>query len=509
MTLFEEGRVRTGPATLTVDAVVVGLGAGGSMALRQLARASVSVLGLEAGGRHTPAQFNQREDEMLPLLFQDGGGRMTADLAIRVLQGRGVGGSTLHNTNLCKRTPSAILEQWALDYGVSGASAADLDRSYAAVEADLSITEIPEDAINGNNRLLQRGVSALGWRGGVLRHNRVGCRRSGFCELGCAYDAKQNAAKILVPQAMEAGGRVFSDARVDRILHDGSRATGVAGTFVDDAGNATFPFEIRAKIVVLGGSATGSAALALASNVPDPYDRCGRGLRLHPGSVAAGVFEQPVDAHRGIPQSYECTEYLEFGRGVEKRVWILTAFAHPIGTASMLPGFGVKHMTRMRKYRHLAVFSAMVHDETEGRVIAGEGGRPVLQYAMTEADRRQLAMGLRACGRLLLAAGATEVTFPAIDAPTVTTDAALNALSMDFVRPHTLAMSAVHPMGSMALGDDPKRSVVASTGEHHQLKGLFVADGSLFPTSLGVPPQWSIYAFAHHLSPHMIDAIKR
>ena len=59
-------------------------------------------------------------------------------------------------------------------------------------------------------------------------------------------------------------------------------------------------------------------------------------------------------------------------------------------------------------------------------------------------------------------------------------------------------------MGTMCMGDDPRASVVSSTGEHHQLRGLFVSDGSLFPTSLGGPPQISIYAFALHLAPHVV-----
>jgi choline dehydrogenase-like flavoprotein len=61
----------------------------------------------------------------------------------------------------------------------------------------------------------------------------------------------------------------------------------------------------------------------------------------------------------------------------------------------------------------------------------------------------------------------------------------------------------------MRMGGDPEKSVVSPTGEHHQVRGLFVADGSLFPTSIGVPPQISIYAFALHLSPHVIAATKR
>jgi choline dehydrogenase-like flavoprotein len=52
-------------------------------------------------------------------------------------------------------------------------------------------------------------------------------------------------------------------------------------------------------------------------------------------------------------------------------------------------------------------------------------------------------------------------------------------------------------------------SVVGSTGEHHQVRGLFVADGSLFPTSIGVPPQVSIYAFALHLAPHIVQRARR
>jgi choline dehydrogenase-like flavoprotein len=498
------GRALPGDLTLEVQAVVVGLGAGGSIALRELARAGINAVGVEMGPYSTFADFDQREDRMMPLLFQDMGGRTTEDRGVRVVQGRGLGGSTLHNTNLCKRTPDAILDLWARKHDVTGASARDLAPAFDAIERDLAVSEIAGPMRNANNEVLRRGCAALGWKGGPLRHNRVGCQQSGFCELGCAYDAKQNAVKVVLPQAVAAGARVYADVEVQRLIHDGKRVGGVKGVVRDEHGRVRAMMDIRATTVVLAASAVGSAALARASGVPDPNGVLGKGLRLHPGGVVAGRFDGPVEGWRGIPQSWECTEHLSFEEGSDRRVWIVPAFAHPIAAAASMTGFGAAHMTAMRAYPNLAVLTAMVHDETSGEVLAGDEGRPVLRYAMTDADRAQLAKGLVACARLLLAAGAREVTIPAIPPRRVTTLAELDALDTSFVRPHAVPLTSVHPMGTMRMGDDPKTSVVSSMGEHHQLKGLFVADGSLFPTSLGVPPQISIYALALHLAPHVV-----
>jgi choline dehydrogenase-like flavoprotein len=410
----------------------------------------------------------------------------------------------VHNTNLCKRTPDEILDLWTRKYGVSGVSARDLAPAFEAIERDLSVAEIPAEQRNANNEALRLGCDALGWRSGPLKHNRVGCQQSGFCELGCAYDAKQNALKVLVPDAVAAGARVVADVEVERVVHDGQRVTGVRGVARSSDGWACAQVEVRAPVVVLAASAVGSPALARRSGLPDPYAQLGRGLRMHPGAVVAGRFDRAIAGWRGIPQSYECTEHLSHEEGSDRRVWIVPAFAHPIGAAATLPGFGAAHMAAMRAYPNLAVLTAMVHDETSGEVAVGDDGRPVLRYAMSPADVAQLAKGLGACARILLAAGAREVTIPAIPPRRVATIGELDALDLSFVRPHAVPLSAVHPMGTMRMGDDPRASVVRSTGEHHQLRGLFVADGSLFPTSLGGPPQISIYAFALHLAPHVI-----
>jgi choline dehydrogenase-like flavoprotein len=493
--------------TLDVDAVVVGSGAGGSVMLRELARAGLNAVALEQGAWSTARDFDQREDHMLPLLFEEAGGRATEDMAIRVLQGRGVGGSTIHNTNLCKRTPDEILDLWAAKYTVDGARPNEMRARFETIERDLAVSEIPSAMRNANNEVLREGCEALGWRAGPLKHNRVGCVQSGFCELGCAYDAKQNALKVILPDAIHAGARLYADVEAVRLLHDGARVAGVQGVARGPDGRIRARVDVRARVVVLAASAVGSAALARRSGLPDPHGQLGQGLRLHPGGVVAGRFERPMLGWRGIPQSYECTEHLSYDEGTDRRVWIVTAFAHPVGAAAALTGFGAAHMAAMRAYPQLAVLTAMVHDETSGEVTVenDSDARPVLRYRMVERDRKQLEKGLVACARILLAAGAQEVTIPAVPARRLSSVEQLNALDWSFVRPHNVPLTGVHPMGTMRMGEDPKRSVVRSTGEHHQVRGLFVADGSLFPTSIGVPPQISIYAFALHLAPHVIE----
>jgi choline dehydrogenase-like flavoprotein len=172
--------------------------------------------------------------------------------------------------NLCKRTPQVILEHWERELGIEGVGPADLAPFYDTVERDLGVVEIPEARMNVHNQVLRDGVTRLGWRGGMLSHNRdERCVGSGFCELGCFFDAKMNARRILVPQALEAGARITTDARVDRVLHDAGRVKGVRATLLDASGESVGSLEVRARVVCLAGSAIGSALLALRSGLPD------------------------------------------------------------------------------------------------------------------------------------------------------------------------------------------------------------------------------------------------
>jgi choline dehydrogenase-like flavoprotein len=505
--MIHSGQELLEDTTREADLVVVGSGAGGGMLLRDAALAGLRVIALEEGGHHEPASFTQRERDMLPRLFQDAGGRQTVDGAITVLQGRGVGGSTVHNTNLCKRAPDRVLEEWVERFGLAAWRPARLADDFAAVEALLHVSDIDPGQVNRNNELLLRGMKQLGWRGGLLRHNRRGCIGSGFCELGCAYDAKENVTKVLLPEALAHGAELWTECRAERVLVEAGRAVGVVARALRE-GRPGPTLTIRARAVALAGSAVGSAALARASELWDPHGLVGRNLHLHPAAAEAGQFDEPVEGYVGIPQSVECTEFIDWEPGSPRRIWIVPAFAHPVGLVAMMPGFGASHMRLARRYRYLAVLAAMLHDESSGEVRATRAGRPELRYRLNETDRSALGRGMQACGQLLLAAGAREVMVPLTRPLVAKSERELLPLATHAYRPLDPLLSAVHPMGTLPMAASPEHGVTDGRGAWHGVKGLYVADGSLFPTSLGGPPQITIYTVGRRVARSILEDLR-
>lgn len=489
-----------GAKTIETDLVVVGSGAGGLAAAMAAAEAGVRTLVLEGGEYLTPADMSQREEQMFPRLLQDCGSRTTADRAVKLYQGRGVGGSTLHNLNLCKRIPAALRAQWTRDAGLSHLPPAAWDALYDEVETLLSVSAVPRDAWNRHNRLLEDGVAKLGWRGGGLSHNRTGCLASGFCEVGCRYNAKNNALKVLLPRALAAGAEVICNCVALRLLHDGGAARGVEAVAIEPRTRAVLGrVTVKARRVCLSASATGTAALLLKSGVPDASGVTGTTLRIHPALVAAGDFDEPVRAWEGIPQTYECTELLQLDQERGHRVWVLPAFAHPIGVATLVPGHGAAHRGFMERYPNLAVFTGMIHDLTAGTVAPKGDFGVTIDYWPDEADRAELTLGLWASAKLLFAAGAKRVLIPTRTPRVLAPGDDLEPLKTMPVEKGEIDVVGVHPMSAVPMHDDPRRGPVGSDGKHHHLQNLWIADGSLFPGSIGVPPQLSIYAMGLHV----------
>ncbi len=475
---------------LACQVAVVGSGAGGAVVAHVLAQAGRDTVLIESGAHHDPATFDQREATMMPRLYHDGGQQMTADQAMVVLTGQGLGGSTVHNTGMCVPTPPAILDRFEREAGLP-ATRAELESTTAWVLDRLRARPMREEDTNRSNRLLRLGAERLGLATVAPLHNREICDGCGFCILGCAYNRKRHVVFAFLEDAVASGLRIVTERAVTRIDRRASRWV-VSGPGL----------RVVAEKVVLAAGALRTPGLILSNRLADPSS-VGRSLRLHPFAPVAGVFDEPVDAYRGIPQSTLVTGDARFLQG-ERGGWVLMAApAHPATAAVFVPGVGFEVRERMRRFRHLASGGVLLHDEVPSRVGVRRDGRPSIRSWPSGPDEVDLRAGIAALCRVWLAAGAREVLVPFGRRPVVRNEDDIRRLAELAFRPYDVALTSVHPHASVPLGRE-SRAPVRPDGGLRGAPGVFVADASILPSSVGVPPQVTIMTWAACIAGHVL-----
>ena len=148
----------------------------------------------------------------------------------------------------------------------------------------------------------------------------------------------------------------------------------------------------------------------------------------------------------------------------------------------------------MRLYEHLAFGGVLLHDEGRSRVRAGRDGRPDIAAWPRGEDRAGLIDGVRMLADLYFAAGAREVFLPFTRRPCIASPSGLDGIERLPFRPYDVTLSSVHPQASVPMGKD-RAAPVQPDGRVRGTRRVRVADGSLFPGSVGVPPQVAIMTY--------------
>jgi choline dehydrogenase-like flavoprotein len=469
--------------TLEADVCVIGAGAGGAVAAAELAEGGARVVVLEQGTHHDPDDFTARPMAMMARLYRDGGQTVTLGAPpIPLLLGRGIGGTTLINSGTCFRTPAHVLERWRRESGLE-LDGGELVPCFERVESALAVAEVTPELAGANAAIARRGAERLGWSHGYLRRNARGCVGSGVCAFGCPTSAKQHTGITYVPRARAAGAQILTGAHVQRILVEGGRARGVRAR-LDGA------LEVRAPRVVVAAGTIHTPLLLARNGLASASGQLGRNLVLHPATAAFALMDEVVDMAHGVPQSFYVDEFASAG------IMFEGVAGPPAYAALSLPLTGARHAAAMANYRHLAQFGLMVSDSSRGSVHLprrGGGGRALVRYDIAERDVAKFRVGLARLEELFGAAGAREVYLPL---PSGVTPARARA--------RDLKLLAFHPLGTARADADPARGVLDSDLRVHGVEGLYVADGSVMPSSLGVNPQITIMALATRLAYHLL-----
>ena len=477
------------------DVIVVGSGAGGGVVAGELAERGRSVLLIEAGPHRTAADFMRWEahathDLWWPLAFAEPtAGALEPPVAL--FRGRCVGGTTTINTKVALRPTAQDYEKWHAAAGIVN------DRGEPFGEADLlAHLERVEQRLGVRERhdwqtcvhTTQRGFRALDAElEPVMSYTDGNCMRCGSCLQGCPTNAGKSTLNTYIQPAqvtseldLQAGCDVRRVVIDDR--GDGPQATGVE--YLDARGT---PREVNADVVVVAAGTLATPGILLRSGVREvaagspSSELIGRNLGFHPARLVEGLFDEIQDAHMVYPISAHC---MKFQRDEDGGFIVEAATVQdPIGFATALsdehgrPLWGEELAQTMRQYRYFTGLLTMVNDENNGTAWVDASGRDRFSFVWNDRERARIDGSLQFAREVLEAAGAKRVL--------------------------QTGVISTHVQGSCRMGSDPTRSVVGPHGESHDVRRLFIGDGSVVPRTLSVNPSLTIMALASRLAEYI------
>jgi choline dehydrogenase-like flavoprotein len=520
-----------------VDVLIIGAGASGAAVAWSLAETRMNILCLEQGDWMDPADYPTTRSDWELRRFGDFGlspntrGRPEdypvndSGSPIAISNFNAVGGSTIlyaahfprfRPGDFKARTLDGVADDWPIDYarlspyydqnarmmGVAGLAG---DPAYPP--KDVPLPPVPLGKVG---ETLARGFNRLGWHwwpsdSAIATEpydGRAACINLGPCITGCAQGAKASTDVTYWPPAIRNGVRLETRCRVREItLDERGMADGVI--YYDGQGVER---RQKAEIVVLACNGVGTPRLLLNSTSKEFPDGLanrsglvGRNLMFHPYAMVTGVFEEPLEGYKGPTgcclmgqEFYETDLSRGFVRGYSFE--ILRGMG-PVSTAlwgmssGRIPWGSDHHRAYGELFDRTAGMVIICEDLPEPcnqvtldpELTDGNGiPAPRVTYRLSENSTKMLDHAVARGTELLEASGAKQTS---AEAP--------------------LAPAGWHLMGTTRMGTDESRSVVNEWGRCHDVRNLFIVDGSIFVTSAAVNPTNTIQALALYIADTM------
>jgi choline dehydrogenase-like flavoprotein len=419
---------------------------------------------------------------------------------------KAVGGSTTHWAGASLRFQKHEFKARTTYGEIKGASLldwpidlAEMEPWYAKAEDRMGVTltnGIPGLPGNNNYKVFEKGAHKLGYSkvstgrmaiNSEPRDGRGACQQIGFCFQGCKSGAKWSTLAAEIPKG-EATGKleVRPESFVQKIEHDASgKVTGVV--YLDGKGVQQ---RQKARIVAVAGNSIESPRLLLnsASNMfkdglANSSGQVGKNYMRHLTGSVYGVFDKPVKMWRGTTMAgiVQDEAHHDTKRGFVGGYELETlSIGLPFMAAFLDPGsWGREFTTALDSYENMAGLWIVGEDmpQESNRITLSDkkdkGGMPVANVHFDDHpnDLAMRAHAYRQGSAMYEAVGATR-TFPTTPYP------------------------STHNLGTNRMSEKARDGVVNKWGQSHDIKNLFVSDGSQFTTGATENPTLTIVALA-------------
>jgi choline dehydrogenase-like flavoprotein len=507
--------------------VVVGSGAGGGTLSNELAQRGVKVVCLEAGPRTEIQDFENDEWKMFSKISwldkrtTSGTWRVAKDFpGLPAWIVKSVGGSTVHWAGASLRFQEHEFKARTHYGNIEGAnlidwpiSLAEMKPYYDKAESKMGVTGtngIPRLPGNNNYKVLAAGAKKLGYKefhsGNMAinsepRDGRGSCQQIGFCFQGCKSGAKWSTLYTEIPKG-EATGKleVRPNSQVLKIEHDDKgKVTGVV--YADKDGKR---YRQKARIVAVAGNSIESPRLLLNSasskfpnGLANSSGQVGRNYMRHMTGSVYAIFDKPVHMYRGTTMAGIVRDESKhdpkrgFVGGYEMETLSLGL---PFMAAFLEPGaWGRDFTSAMDQYDSMAgmwlVGEDMPRDTNRITLHASETDQFGLPVPNVNFDDHPNDLAMRAHGykqgeALYRAVGATRVF-------------------------QTPPYPSTHNLGTNRMSAKASEGVVNKHGQTHDIKNLFIADGSQFTSGGAENPTLTIVALAIRQAEFISGAMSR
>ncbi len=501
---------------MVYDAIVVGSGPGGGIAAYSLAAQGLKVALVEAGRRLVPGKDYGRDLPPLDLLARrlkegkSGGFDSAWDyreqdhftpVGDRPAHGfvRALGGRSLCWAGHTLRFGPLDFKKWPITYKDVAPYYARAERFMGVYGYKDGLSNLPDGEylapvpMRAGESLLRRGVKQLKKKGRAMdfvalrkamtttRHSsgRAICQYCGNCG-GCPIDSKYTSANTPIPLALKTGNlKVFTNSMMTRILmsREANRISGIE--YTSDTGQTE---KLEGRTLALACSAIETARMLLANNLANSSGQVGRNLTSHFGITVLGLFPELAkrnhgdDAGTGYYHSlltglnwdkpnlnFEGTYQVQCGSGAPpQRLSYRAEKGFGEGLKRELLRKNVCH-AGMNMQGSLLVSDRKFIDLDSVRKDRFGIPYPRIHLHYEDSDLAMAQDAVNTCEEIIRAGGGTVLSSPGK------------------VRNEDLVIDSNHWVGTTKMGKDPKRSVVNTDSQSHDIPNLFIGDASVFP----------------------------